>query len=210
MADVTISGLGNLAVSSELLLPVSNSSTTGKLTIGDINSLVTKTSIGLGNVENKSSATIRGELTSTNVTTALNFTPYNNTNPSGFITSSSLPASQQLPRAWVSFNGFNNTSNINSITNTNRFIRSSYNVSSVLRNGQGDYTINFSPALPDNNYIALFGESRQNGNNSCHPYIVYVNGSPLLKSSNQLRIYNSRAFADNVEDSFEINVMVFR
>ena len=36
---------------------------------------VTKSSLGLGNVENKSSATIRGELTSANVTTALGFTP---------------------------------------------------------------------------------------------------------------------------------------
>ena len=36
---------------------------------------VTKSTIGLGNVENKSSATIRGELTKANVTTALGFTP---------------------------------------------------------------------------------------------------------------------------------------
>ena len=36
---------------------------------------VTKSTIGLGNVENKSSATIRGELTSSNVTSALGFTP---------------------------------------------------------------------------------------------------------------------------------------
>ena len=34
-----------------------------------------KSAVGLGNVENKSSATIRGELTSANVTTALGFTP---------------------------------------------------------------------------------------------------------------------------------------
>ena len=45
---------------------------------------ITKSSIGLGNVENKSSATIRGELTSSNVTTALGFTPYNATNPNGY------------------------------------------------------------------------------------------------------------------------------
>ena len=36
---------------------------------------VTKSQIGLGNVENKSSAAIRGELTNSNVTTALGFTP---------------------------------------------------------------------------------------------------------------------------------------
>ena len=40
---------------------------------------VTKSQIGLGNVENKSSATIRGELTKGNVTTALGFTPANQT-----------------------------------------------------------------------------------------------------------------------------------
>lgn len=36
---------------------------------------VTKSQIGLGNVENKSSATIRGELTKDNVTSALGYTP---------------------------------------------------------------------------------------------------------------------------------------
>lgn len=46
--------------------------------------------LGLGNVENKSSATIRGEISSLNVTTALGFTPYNATNPSGYITSAAL------------------------------------------------------------------------------------------------------------------------
>ena len=37
---------------------------------------VTKGQIGLSNVENKSSATIRGELTKSNVTNALGYTPY--------------------------------------------------------------------------------------------------------------------------------------
>jgi len=40
---------------------------------GNVN--ITKANIGLGNVENKSSATIRGEITSSNVTTALGYTP---------------------------------------------------------------------------------------------------------------------------------------
>lgn len=38
---------------------------------------ITKAGIGLGNVENKSSATIRGELTSSNVTAALGYAPIN-------------------------------------------------------------------------------------------------------------------------------------
>lgn len=40
---------------------------------------VTKNQVGLGNVENKSSATIRGELTKGNVTTSLGYTPANQT-----------------------------------------------------------------------------------------------------------------------------------
>lgn len=43
---------------------------------GNIN--ITKANIGLGNVENKTSATIRGELTKANVTTALGYTPAQN------------------------------------------------------------------------------------------------------------------------------------
>lgn len=40
---------------------------------------VTKSQVGLGNVENKSSATIRSEITKSNVTTALGYTPYTQT-----------------------------------------------------------------------------------------------------------------------------------
>lgn len=43
-------------------------------------------------------------------------------------------------RAWVNFNG------------TNGAIRASGNVSSVTRNAAGDYTINFTTAMPDANY----------------------------------------------------------
>lgn len=49
-------------------------------------------------------------------------------------------------RAWVSFNG--------SITPT---IRGSGNVSSITDNGTADYTINFSTAMPDANYAAVYG-----------------------------------------------------
>lgn len=51
---------------------------------------LTSSDVGLGNVENKSSATIRGEITSSNVTTALGFTPYNATNPSGYISGNQI------------------------------------------------------------------------------------------------------------------------
>lgn len=51
---------------------------------------VTKAQIGLGNVENKSSATIRGELTKANVTSALGYTPPTTNTTYGVATSSAL------------------------------------------------------------------------------------------------------------------------
>lgn len=50
--------------------------------------VLTSADVGLGLVENKSATTILAGLTSANVTTALTFTPYNATNPSGFINGS--------------------------------------------------------------------------------------------------------------------------
>jgi hypothetical protein len=47
----------------------------------------------------------------------------------------------QTCRAWVNFNGTGTVA-----------IRASYNVSSITDNGTGDYTVNFTTALPDANY----------------------------------------------------------
>ena len=54
-------------------------------------------------------------------------------------------------RAWVNFNGTLTTGNI----------RASGNVSSVTRNGTGDYTVNFMTAMPDANYC-IVGTGEEN------------------------------------------------
>mgnify|MGYP003655133755 CR=1 FL=1 len=46
-------------------------------------------------------------------------------------------------RAWVNFNGSGTVA-----------IRASGNVSSITDNGTGDYTVNFTTAMPDANYCA--------------------------------------------------------
>ena len=48
-------------------------------------------------------------------------------------------------RAWVSFNGTGTVA-----------IKGSANVSSITDNGTGDYTVNFTTAMPDTNYAATF------------------------------------------------------
>jgi len=64
-------------------------------------------------------------------------------------TVNALPAFQC--RAWVNFNGTGTVA-----------IRASGNVASITDNGVGDYTVNFTTAMPDANYCATFGMSPQN------------------------------------------------
>lgn len=54
-----------------------------------------------------------------------------------------------IAKAWVNFAGASGT------------IASSFNVSSVTRNSQGNYTVNFTTAMPDANYAvqATFGQT---------------------------------------------------
>jgi hypothetical protein len=54
-------------------------------------------------------------------------------------------------KAWVNFDGTGTYSPNPSVTK----IRASYNVSSVFKNGTGDYTVNFATAMPDTNYTPI-------------------------------------------------------
>jgi hypothetical protein len=54
-------------------------------------------------------------------------------------------------RAWVNFDGLNGAGDT---------IRASGNVSSVARNGTGDYTVNFTTAMPDANYAIACASDR--------------------------------------------------
>jgi hypothetical protein len=62
----------------------------------------------------------------------------------GTIATTSGSPSYYMARAWVNFNGVNVVA-----------IRSSVNVSSITDNGVGDYFINFTTAMPDENYVLL-------------------------------------------------------
>jgi len=55
-------------------------------------------------------------------------------------------------RAWVNFNGTGTVA-----------IRASGNVTSITDNGTGDYTVNFTTAMSDANYSAVFGGKYSSG-----------------------------------------------
>ncbi|NBX48434.1 hypothetical protein EBT25_00485 [bacterium] len=67
----------------------------------------------------------------------------------------------QLCKAWVNFNGTGTVA-----------IRASYNVSSITDNGIGNYTVNFTTAMPDANY----SYATQAGNGAGN---LYVAGGPV-------------------------------
>jgi len=56
-------------------------------------------------------------------------------------------------RAWVNFNGTGTVA-----------IRASGNVSSITDNGTGDYTVNFTNAMPDADFAAVAGAGNDNVN----------------------------------------------
>lgn len=69
-----------------------------------------------------------------------------------FPDSTSMQTGQQACKAWVNFNGTGTVA-----------IRESYNVSSITDNDTGDYTVNFTTAMPDTNY-AVVGSTGTNSN----------------------------------------------
>ena len=69
-----------------------------------------------------------------------------------------------LCRAWVNFNGNSGASPV---------IRASFNVSSVVRNSTGNYTVTFTNALSDANYAFEFS----GGGASASGSMVYQSGT---------------------------------
>ena len=58
-------------------------------------------------------------------------------------------------RAWVNFDATRNAAGGTDSANTARYIRAGGNVSSVVKNGTGDYRVNFTTAMDDANYAVV-------------------------------------------------------
>ena len=86
---------------------------------------------------------VTGTLTSSGVLSATSPTFITPVIDSATVATVSGTAPLYMCRAWVNFNGTGTVA-----------IRASGNVSSITDNGTGDYTVNFTTAMPDANYIA--------------------------------------------------------
>ena len=107
------------------------------------------------------------------------------------LTTASGSAPSYSARAWVNFNGFGTVA-----------IRASGNVSSITDNGVGDYTVNFTNALPDANYAWAGVAAYQN---------VYLSwfDSTYTQSASSVRI-NARTSTNVSYDGFAVNFVAFR
>jgi hypothetical protein len=102
-----------------------------------------------------------------------------------------------LCRAWVNFNGTGTVA-----------IRSSFNVSSITDNGTGDYTVNFTTALPDANYsVGCFSHNTNDASAWIRINSGQPNGVSQLAGSFRIVTYNV-AYA--ATDTNLVDVQFFR
>jgi hypothetical protein len=97
-------------------------------------------------------------------------------------------------RAWVNFNGTGTVA-----------IRASGNVSSITDNGTGDYTVNFTNAMPDANYAMVAGAT---WNNDAVPLVQRGDVAP---TSSSIRIWLKMVgYSAGSNDAEWANVAIFR
>ena len=103
-------------------------------------------------------------------------------------------------RAWVNFNGMGTVS-----------VRDSGNVSSITDNGVGDYTVNFSTAMPDTNYSINGSASWDDITlNNSHGTAVSPNNESTTYQTSSVNIIIWYPVSANRFDSRYTNVTVFR
>jgi hypothetical protein len=83
-------------------------------------------------------------------------------------------------RAWVNFNGTGTVA-----------IRASGNVTSITDNGAGDYSINFTTAMPDSNYniVACTSDYNNDPNRGVMGAVLRTSGSSGYPTTSNFKIY---------------------
>jgi hypothetical protein len=118
-----------------------------------------------------------------------------------FDTLSNLAGTQTVPvatvaqgsaKAWVNFNGTGTVA-----------IRAAFNVSSITDNGTGNYTVNFTTAMPDADYSSNINSDRGSSGNSRYNNLGTI-------SSSSLQLFTRTDTIPAGEDMEFIRVSIFR
>jgi hypothetical protein len=165
-------------------LPVANGGT-GASTLTSANVI-----LGAGT----SAVTFVAPGSSGNVLTSNGSTWTSATAPTG-ITATTGSAPYYGARAWVNFNGTGTPA-----------IRASGNVTSITDNGEGDYTVNFTTAMPDANYAAVYGTQYS----TASVVGVVLETSATTRTTSALRIRAGNANNNTGNDNPMVSVAIFR
>jgi len=103
-------------------------------------------------------------------------------------------------RAWVNFNGTSTVA-----------IRASFNVTSITDNGTGDYTVNFTNALPDANYAVAITASAGTNNSALVGTVKSATqyGAPSNQTTTACQIVFVN-YVNSLIDTGAIYVSIFR
>jgi len=96
-------------------------------------------------------------------------------------------------RAWVNFDG----------TTTTPAIRASGNVSSVARNATGDYTVNFTTAMPNANYSIAGMNNEGNG------FSIHGNNTVTAPTTTAQRLIARNQVSNSPQNSPWLSVSFF-
>jgi hypothetical protein len=107
-------------------------------------------------------------------------------------------------RAWVCFDANRDSTGAASTAATARFIHASGNVSSVIRNLAGDYTVNFATPMADTGYCAQLSGSTTTGN-----LVVVTEYSGTARTTSSLR-FTCRNVAQGTADPEFGSIAIFR
>ena len=106
-------------------------------------------------------------------------------------------------QAWVNFNGTSGASPV---------IRASYNVSSVVRNTTGDYTITFTNPMPDANYVVTGMGQYNSAGDTFAALIICLTSSispPLTTTTVRVKTMYASGSASQVDASYAC-IAIFR
>ena len=108
--------------------------------------------------------------------------------------------------AWVNFDGSKDTLGTPNTDNTNRLIRSSLNVTSVLKTATGEYTITFTSALTDANYVVAGMAQHPSTSSYCAP-IIKQNTTP---TATELRVLVIAGTSSGINSTPIVHLIVSR
>ena len=104
---------------------------------------------------------------------------------------------QGRAKAWVNFNGTGTVA-----------IRDSFNVSSITDTGTGAYTVNFSTAMANANYVAVISAAFGGSYNFAMPNTIGQGGTLADSTVNSHRfsvvVYNASACSDSPHIHFAV------